>query len=74
MLDHLLAVCLVVGLVENEMDKLDVLVRDISRAQSAAFPVHQGQRCPRLFTLAQLVFKPCLANEGLFDIGVRSGL
>jgi hypothetical protein len=42
MLDHILAVYLLVGLVENAMNRLDVLVQDISRAQSAALPVHQG--------------------------------
>lgn len=47
LLNHILAVCVMIGLVEAAMDRLDVLVRKISQAHSAAFPVGASDRAPR---------------------------
>jgi hypothetical protein len=46
LLGHILAVYLLMGLVENTMNRLDVLVLNISKAHAAAFPVGQGSREP----------------------------
>jgi hypothetical protein len=40
LLDHILAVYVMVGLIENAMDRMDVMILDISKAHAEAYPIN----------------------------------